>query len=57
MARVSVQFINMNFFRWTRPHKVLWRGALYVGRSRKPAETAVQWKKGYLGMDTRSGGF
>ena len=44
---LSVLFINENFFRWARPHKGLRRGVLYVRRSRKPAENAVQGKKGH----------
>jgi hypothetical protein len=44
-ALLSVLFINENFFRWARPHKGLRRGVLYVRRSRKPAENAVQRKK------------
>ena len=48
----SVQFINVNFFRWARPHKGLRRGLLYVRRSRKPAENAAQRKKGHLWVNT-----
>ncbi len=51
-APLSVQFINEDFFRWARPHKGLRRGVLYVRRSRKPAENAVQRKKDHLWMDT-----
>jgi len=52
MALLSVQYINVDFFRWARPHKGLRRGVLYVRRSRKPAENAAQWKKDHLWMDT-----
>jgi hypothetical protein len=51
-ALLSVLFINENFFRWARPHKGLRRGVLYVRRSRKPAENAVQRKKDHFWMDT-----
>ena len=52
MAQLSVQFINENFFRLAGPYKGLRRGARGVRRSRKPAENAAQWGKGYLRMDT-----
>jgi hypothetical protein len=51
-ALLSVQFINVDFLRWARPHKGLRCGVLYVRRSRKPAENAAQRKKDYLWMDT-----
>jgi hypothetical protein len=46
--------MNVNFFRWARPHKGLRRGVLFVRRSRKPAENTAQWKKGHLWMETSS---
>ena len=53
MELLRAQFINMNFFRWARPHIGLRRGALIERRSRKPVENADQRKKGHLWMDTR----
>ncbi len=47
-AMVSVQSINVDFFRWTRPHKGLRGDVLSVRRSRKPAENAVQREKDHL---------
>ena len=51
---LNVLFINENFFRWARPHKGFRRGVLYVRRSRKPAENAVQREKGHLWMDSEA---
>jgi hypothetical protein len=42
---LSVQFINGDFFCWTRPHKDLRQGVLCVSRSRKPATTGKPTEK------------
>ena len=59
MALLSVQFINVDFFRWQGripPRRDLRRGVRDVRRSRKhadnPAVGGTQWKKDHLWVDT-----
>jgi hypothetical protein len=57
MALLSVQFINVDFFRWARPHPA-YRGGIcgeayfMYAAAGNPLRPAAQWKKDHLWMDT-----